>query len=270
MKAGIVQGLFALAATGAPDGAALLLTGDEEIGSLTSRPLIEDSARGARAALVLEPGRRRVKVARKGSSVYHVRSRGRASHAGLEPEGGERARRAGALRCSRWTRSPNGGTTVTPAVAAGNHDEHRPRGRAILRRRAGVDGRPSRTASTPGCRRSPQSCRVSLEVTGDATVRRSSAARGRLVRTRAGAAAPLGVDDLEGIDVGGGSDGKFTAALGMPTLDGLGAVGAGAHAEGEHVVVGRMSERAALVAALVTELTGAALACCSGRVNGGH
>jgi glutamate carboxypeptidase len=67
-------------------------------------------------------------------------------------------------------------------------------------------------------------------------------------------ATELGLEPLEGVAVGGASDGNFTAALGTPTLDGLGAVGAGAHAEGEHVVVDEMPKRAALVAALVTDL----------------
>jgi glutamate carboxypeptidase len=66
----------------------------------------------------------------------------------------------------------------------------------------------------------------------------------------------LGIWPLEGVEVGGGSDGNFTAAVGTPTLDGLGAVGDGAHAEGEHVIVERMPERAALFAALVEDLTG--------------
>jgi glutamate carboxypeptidase len=67
-------------------------------------------------------------------------------------------------------------------------------------------------------------------------------------------AGAVGIDPLDGVEVGGGSDGNFTAAVGTPTLDGLGAVGAGAHAEGEHVIVEKMAERAALVAALIDDL----------------
>ena len=121
MKAGIVQGLFALAAAGAPDGAALLLTADEEIGAPTSRALIEESARGVEAVLVLEPSADgALKVARKGSAVYDMAVRGRAAHAGLEPERGVNAlvELAAHVLAVAALADPEAGTTVTPAVAA--------------------------------------------------------------------------------------------------------------------------------------------------------
>jgi len=261
MKAGIVQGLFALAALGAPDGVALLLTSDEEIGAPTSRGLIEESARGLDAVLLLEPSADgALKVARKGSARYDVAVRGRAAHAGLEPERGVNAlvELAAHVLGVAALADPAAGTTVTPAVAAAGTTTNTVPAAAHF----SVDARAWTTGElerVDGAVRglAPIAAGAALEVAGgiDRPPLERSASTVLFARAQAHAAA-LGLDPLEGAEVGGGSDGNLTAALGVPTLDGLGAVGGGAHAEDEHVVVDRMPERAALVAALVAELTG--------------
>jgi glutamate carboxypeptidase len=263
MKAGLVQGLYALAALGADgrDGVTLLVTSDEEIGSSTSRRLIEQAATGAAAALVLEPSAGEagaLKTVRKGVATYQVEIAGRAAHAGLEPERGvnaliELAHQA--LAVSRVA-DPAKGTTVTPTVASAGTTDNTVPAAALLR----VDTR----AATPDEQdRVDRELRALRPVLAGATVtvRRetsrpplpasASAALFALAQRLAG---ELGLGPLEQATVGGGSDGNLTAGLGVPTLDGLGAVGGGAHALGEHVRVAAMPQRAALVAALVGAL----------------
>ena len=260
MKAGIVQGFHALSTLDSLDGVAVLLTSDEEIGSVSSRALIEETARGARAALVLEPSAGgALKVARKGVSMYRLTVHGRAAHAGLEPERGvnallELAHRVVALGALA---RPELGTTVTPTVAQAGTTSNVVPAAATL----DVDVR----ALQPDEQR-----RVDDEINAMATTvagaevvvdggpnrpplppesSRELFARAQAVAERLGIATPL-----RGVTVGGGSDGNFTAAVGTPTLDGLGADGDGAHAEHEHVLVESLAERAALVGALVEEL----------------
>jgi glutamate carboxypeptidase len=259
MKAGVVQLLHALARLDDLDGVAVLLTGDEEIGSPSSRALIEETAAGARAALVLEPSAGdALKTARKGVSNYQVTVHGRAAHAGLEPEKGANAtvEMAFAVLAVHALAQPLLGTTVTPTVLRSGTATNVVPAEAELQ----VDVR----TATP-----EEQARV------DIAVRRLIAAvPGTTIKVSGGPNRPplpatssaglferaqriadrLGQSPLRGIEVGGGSDGNFTAALGVPTLDGLGAVGGGAHAEGEHVVLAAMPDRVALVAGLVTDL----------------
>ena len=262
MKAGIVQGFHALSTLDALDGVAVLLTSDEEIGSPSSRALLEETARGARAALVLEPSAGgALKVARQGVSMYRITVHGRAAHAGLEPEKGvnalvELAHRVVALGALA---RPELGTTVTATVSqAGTMSNVVPAAATL-----DVDVR----ALRPDEQR-----RVDAEITAMATTVQGAEvvveggpnrpplppessqelfARAQAIAERLGLATPL-----RGITVGGGSDGNFTAAVGTPPLDGLGADGDGAHAEHEHVLVESLAERAALVGALVEELLG--------------
>jgi glutamate carboxypeptidase len=262
MKAGIVQLFHALSVLelDSPDpGVAVLLTADEELGSQTSRQLVEDTARGARAALVLEPSARgALKVARKGTSMYEIHALGRSAHAGLEPEKGVNAGVELAhqiLEMGRLGR-PELGTTVTPTVmAAGTTTNSVPASgvlhvdvRATARdEQARVDEAiRALSAVLPGSR---------LQVEGgiNRPPMEESASRGLFTRARS-VAERMGLPALRGEAVGGASDGNFTAGIGVPTLDGLGADGDGAHAEGEYVVVDAMPERAGLVAGLVAEL----------------
>ncbi|GAA4800900.1 M20/M25/M40 family metallo-hydrolase [Streptomyces ziwulingensis] len=274
MKAGLVQMLHALASLPSPDGVCVVVNGDEEVSSATSRELIEESARGCAAAFVLEAAadeRGTLKTARKGTSRYEVVVRGRAAHAGQEPHKGVNAAVEAAHQVlavaglgdapgtagPAATPSGPGATTVTPTLlSAGSARNTVP---ALAR--LSVDVRvPSAaaqdrvdaamralTARTPGAR---------LEVRGGG--RRpplepeSSAA---LFALAARLAAELGQGPLRGTAVGGASDGNHTAAVGCPTLDGLGGVGAGAHADTEYVEVAWMVPRARLLARLVAHTT---------------
>lgn len=262
MKAGLVQGLFAVAALASRDGVELLVNADEELGSPGSRALIEDAAAGMEAALVLEPSAGgALKVGRKGVATYALGVEGRAAHAGLEPERGANAlvELAGAVLAAAALARPERGTTVTPTVAAaGSATNVVPAvARADLDVRVTDAAEQERIdaalAALAAGRRGVPGTRLTVAGGQNRPPLHPSAAAGLFARARSLGEA-LGLGPLAGVSVGGGSDGNFTAALGTPTLDGLGAVGAGAHAEGEHVEVGALAERAALVAALVADL----------------
>jgi glutamate carboxypeptidase len=260
MKAGLVQGFHALAALDDLDGVSFLVTSDEEIGSPTSRALIETTARGARAALVLEPSAAggAVKTARKGVSLYELAITGREAHAGLEPERGvnalvELAHQVVALE--RLAR-PELGTTVTPTVASAGTATNTVPATASMR----IDVRSSTLEEQDRVDDEIRRLGVSVagarvEVHGGPNRPPLAASSSRALFDRARRLADqLGLPALDGVEVGGGSDGNFTAAIGVATLDGLGAVGDGAHARSEHVLIGSMAERSALVAALVADL----------------
>ena len=259
MKAGIVQLLHALARVEDRDGVTVLLTADEELGSPTSRALIEDTARGALAALILEPSAGgSLKTARKGVSNYEVVARGRAAHAGLEPEKGANAavEIAHVVVGLAALAVPDLGTTVTPTVLQGGTATNVVPAEASVQ----VDVRAATAAEQERVdaalhRLQASVAGVTLEVRGGPNrpplpTTSSAPLFARARRLAAG----LGLAPLDAVEVGGGSDGNFTAAIGVPTLDGLGAVGGGAHAEGEHVVLAAMPERVALLAGLVTDL----------------
>ena len=263
MKAGLVQALFALSeleGSGLPHPeVVLLVTADEEIGSPSGRALVEDEAQGARAVLVLEasaPGGD-LKIARKGVGNYWLHVTGRAAHAGLEPELGVNAlvAAAGLVLGLADLADLDAGTTVTPTLArAGSAQNTVPASASVA-----VDVRATSAAEQT---RVDHALRA-LTVEGGADVHvegginrppLEEALAADLLAVARRAAARCGLAPPGAVRVGGGSDGNFTAALGVPTLDGLGAVGGGAHAEGEHVLVPTLPERAALLAALVVEL----------------
>lgn len=259
MKTGLVQGLFAAASLSDKSGIEILFNSDEEIGSDSSKDLIEEGARRASAVLVLEPSEKSaLKVARKGVATYRVEIKGKAAHAGLEPEKGVNALIEMSQQVLAVSRLANSelGTTVSPTVSssgtAGNtipakaffHIDVRGKTMGELER---VDSAiRSLSAKIPGAELTvhPKPIRPPLE-------RSASDSLFPIARTLAEA---VGIDDLRGVEVGGGSDGNITANLGVPTLDGLGAVGEGAHAEGEKIVISEMPRRAALVAALLERL----------------
>lgn len=263
MKAGIVMAFHALATLAELndlDGVALLITGDEEIGSATSRHLIEAEARQCIAALVLEasaPGGA-LKTARKGASFYELQVQGRAAHAGLEPERGINAsiEAAHQIMALAALGDPAAGTTVTPtSLTAGTTANTVPgHARIAVDARASSRGEQDRVEAAMRALR-PYLPGAQLEVAGG--VNRPvfpAAASAQLFARAARIATELGIGPLGGTAVGGGSDGNFTAAMGTPTLDGLGAVGGGAHADDEHVLVSELPRRTALLTALVTEL----------------
>ncbi|MDQ1713543.1 MAG: glutamate carboxypeptidase [Frankiaceae bacterium] len=259
MKAGLVLGIHALAGLDDLTGVAFLVTTDEEVGSPTSRALVEDTARGADAVLVLEPAADgAVKTARKGVSLYELVVEGRAAHAGLEPEKGANAavELAHQILALGDLARPGLGTTVTPTVLSGGTTVNTVPASARVAvdvrvaepaEQERVDAELRRFAATvPGC---------SLDVRGgpNRPPLPPSASAALFARAQR-VAETLGLAPLEHVAVGGASDGNFTAGLGVPTLDGLGAVGAGAHAEGEHVVVDATRERVGLLRGLVANL----------------
>ncbi|MFD3923730.1 M20 family metallopeptidase [Streptomyces sp. NPDC058595] len=269
MKAGLVQMFHALASLPSPDGVCVLVNGDEEVGSPTSRELIEESARGCVAAFVLEASANEagaLKTARKGTSRYEVVVHGRAAHAGLEPEKGinasvEAASQVlavadlGAALGTAGTACPVlGATTVTPTLlSAGSTLNTVP---AVAR--VSVDVRVPTLAAqnrVDDLMRglTPRAPGARLTVLGGGKrppMEPESSAELFALASRI--ASDLGQEPLSGVAVGGASDGNFTAAAGCPTLDGLGAVGSGAHADTEHVEVARMVPRTRLLAQLVT------------------
>jgi glutamate carboxypeptidase len=262
MKAGLVQALFALAALGATDLArppvVLVVTADEEIGSPAGRAVVESVARNASAVLVLEASESgRLKVARKGVSNYDLFVTGRAAHAGLEPEKGVNALVAAARLIVELERlgAPQLGTTVTPTTAtAGTTRNTVPAAASVaLDVRAATTAEQQRVDDAVRALHPDGGAGLTVEggVNRPPMEETSSAELMALARR---AAERCGLGPLGSARVGGGSDGNFTAALGVRTLDGLGAVGAGAHAEGEYVDVPSMPERAALLAELILEI----------------
>ena len=262
MKTGLVLALHAVAALDDPAGVTILVTGDEEVGSRTSRELIEAAASDCRAALVLEASADggALKTARKGTSMYRVRVLGKAAHAGLEPERGINA----TVELARQVLAVSGvadagrGTTVTPTViAAGRTLNTVPDDGAFDVDVRVWDDAEQRRVDAAMQALSPVTTGATLEVTGGPNRPALSAASSAALFERARAlAAGLGLPSLAQAAVGGASDGNFTAGAGTPTLDGLGAVGGGAHADHEHVLIAELPGRAALLAALVHDLLG--------------
>ena len=261
MKAGVAQALGALSALRLrpDDGVGLLLTTDEETGSSASRALIADATGSARAVLVPEPSvDGALKTARKGTSWYSVVLRGRAAHAGLDPERGVNALTAAAHLVLHLAAldDPSAGTTVTPTTAIAGTTANTVPARAEV----GVDVRAWTAAQQHRVDADvrawrPPDGRVAVEVLGGIDRPALEAAAAQPLFDRAVAlAAALGLPALEGRAVGGASDGNLTAAAGVPTLDGLGAVGDGAHADHEWASVAALPERAALLAALIDDL----------------
>ena len=255
MKAGLVQALFALHALGAPDGVRVLVTTDEETGSAASRPLIEEAARGLRGALVLEPAYDgALKVARKGVAQYVVHVEGRASHAS-EPTRGVNASLEMARQMLGIAQLADAerGTTVTPTRSSSGTTANTVPAHAELSvdSRAATEAEQQRVDAAMRALR-PHDGAAKLIIEGGINRGPMSPATSRhLFELARSLAAELGLQPLTGIEAPGGSDGQLTAAAGTPTLDGLGAVGGNAHAEGEWVDVAAMPERAALLAALI-------------------
>ncbi|RSM40136.1 glutamate carboxypeptidase [Actinoplanes sp. ATCC 53533] len=260
MKAGLVLALHALAELDVPAGVTLLITSDEELGSPTSRELVEQAAAGCAAALVLEaaaPGGA-LKTERKGVSRYLVRAHGHAAHAGLEPERGVNAtvELAHQILAVAALGDPGLGTTVTPTLASSGSSANTVPATAEV----AVDVRARDAAEQGRVDAAMRSLRpvltgARLEVTGGPNRPPMAASASAALMLRATRVAErLGLPAPTGAAVGGGSDGNFTAGIGTPTLDGLGAVGGGAHADDEHVLVDALPARAALIAGLITDL----------------
>jgi glutamate carboxypeptidase len=267
MKGGLalfIYGLKALLALDVPieRKVALWVVSDEEVGSLGSRARTEALAREARAVLVLEPStglEGKLKTARKGVGLYRLEVRGRAAHSGVDFGAGasaivELARQIGVLAGFSDDKK---GITVNPGVISGGTRSNVVAAEA----RVEVDVRVARMGDAARLDRrlralKPFDRRCTLEISGGLN-------RPPMERTAQGAAlfraareiARRDLDmELEESASGGGSDGNFTAALGVPTLDGIGAIGEGIHAAHESMLEERMPGRAALLALLVRHL----------------
>lgn len=266
MKSGIAFFIFAMKALRELDipvrrRVVLQLNSDEEVGSDSSRALTEEAARRSTAVLVLEPGtglEGKLKTARKGVGAYQVRVSGKASHAGVDFEAGASAILELARQIERIAGFTNlaRGITVNPGVIAGGTRSNVVAAEA----RAEIDIRIAQAKDEAALdkkfrslRAFDERCAVTIEGgLNRPPMERTPGIRG-LFRTARGLAAQVGVD-LEESATGGGSDGNFTAALGIPTLDGLGGVGEGAHASHESILVNRIADRTALLAMLVAAL----------------
>ncbi len=240
----------------------LLVNPDEEIGSPVSRATTEALAKGCRAVLVLEPGtglEGKAKTARKGIGGYRVAVRGVAAHSGVDFEKGASA----VIELARQIDKIAGftdlkrGITVNPGVVSGGTRANVIAAEAEVQ----VDIRVPRAQDAVALEKrfralKPFDKRCSLEVTGGLNRPPMERSKGvsELFRQARDLAVQLGVT-LDESSTGGGSDGNFTAALGVPTLDGIGAVGEGAHASHESVLVDRLADRVALLAKLVADLS---------------
>ncbi len=268
MKSGIALMLSAIAAmrnwhatdgrSELPSPVSVLLVSDEEVGSDSSRAITESLAKKAKAVLVLEPSygfEGAVKTARKGVGEYTIKAIGRSSHAGLDFQKGVNAIRELARQIEQVSRFTdlnkgltvnvgivNGGsrTNVVPAEATAQVDVRIAR----MKDAAGIDQK------MRGLRPFDRKCK--LEISGGINRPPMERTEGvaALYAQAVGIARDLGWK-LDEAAVGGGSDGNFTAGMGIPTLDGLGGVGDGAHAVHEHILISELPRRAALLASLI-------------------
>ncbi len=262
MKAGIVQALYALRALRALRAplrkrVVFLWTSDEEIGSGSSRKLLEAEARRSDAVFVLEPAfgeRGLLKTSRKGVGEAELTVHGRASHAGLAPQEGVNAIHELAsqiTRTEKWNDFRRGIGVNADIVEGGSRTNViADRARAVFDLRAlHVADMREIEKRFRGLRAVHKGARLEVRAEFDRPPlerKMSAALYGRAL----GFSAEMGVA-LGECCAGGGSDGNFTGALGVPTLDGMGAVGAGAHSVGEYAVIRAMAERAALLAAML-------------------
>jgi glutamate carboxypeptidase len=257
MKVGFIQALYALKEI--EGSVALIATTDEEIGSHASRELIKDVSKNASAVLVLEASLDgKVKTGRKGTAMYVVNAIGLASHAGLEPEKGVNAtiEIAAQILKLKELESAEHGTTVVPTLLKGGTTANTVPADATLE----IDARSfsqsdlervdhaikSLTAVTPGAK---------LQVTGglNRPVLEPASCK-ELYEIAESVAKSIGMAPLGSAEVGGASDGNFAAAAGARVLDGLGAIGGGAHAANEWASIKAIEERKNFLHAFIKEL----------------
>jgi glutamate carboxypeptidase len=265
MKAGILimwSALRALRNTGNPleHAITVLLTSDEEVGSATSRTLLESEGRSARAVFVLEPSLPGgiLKTSRKGVGRFTIKAIGRAAHAGVDPAKGINAIEEIARQVLLLQAMSNEelGTSVTVGVVQGGTRSNVVPAEAAIEVdvRVATNGEASRMTTAIHALQ-PQLPGARLEIRG--AINRPPMERTtdtvRLFELARSIGTEVGIDINEG-STGGASDGNFTSALGIPTLDGLGAVGDGAHAIHEYVDIASLPYRAALIAGLIQRI----------------
>ena len=265
MKAGIGLGMLAtralLASASCPARVVMLWTTDEETGSRTSRALLEAEARKSEAVLVLEPSLPGgvLKTSRKGCGQYEITVHGEPAHAGVDPGKGVSAIRelARQILAIETLQDLSRGVSLNVGIVSGGSRANvvAPEARAIVDARAPSMADAERVdqalrSLTPHIR----GARIEVQGGFERPPMERTAGVARLFAMAQEVGTALGQNVDEGA-TGGGSDGNFCAALGVPTLDGLGAVGDGAHALHEHVVISALVPRAALIAGLLSRLT---------------
>jgi glutamate carboxypeptidase len=258
MKAGFVQALYAISqVSGAQENVALVATTDEETGSATSKALIERLAKTVQAVLVFEASLDgKVKTGRKGTAMYQVSVIGKAAHAGLEPEKGINATTELAKLVMQISalENPEFGTTAVPTVMQSGTTTNTVPALAKLdidvrsftmaelnrldKSIKGLSSQVARVEVTGGINRPP------LEISSTK----------ELYEKLEKVAKDLGLAPIGHASVGGASDGNLAAAAGAKVLDGLGAVGMGAHAPGESIKISTVEERIKLTASFINEL----------------
>jgi glutamate carboxypeptidase len=258
MKAGFVQALYSLAnIDNAKDKIALIATTDEETGSITSKDLINRVSKAADAVLVFEASLDgKVKTGRKGTSMYQINVTGRASHAGLEPEKGINATTELAKLVVQITALENKefGTTVVPTVMQSGTTTNTVPALAKL----DIDVRSFSILELSRIDKAVKSLTsdvASVEVTGgiNRPPLETGSTKDLYVKIEK-VAKDLGLPEVGSASVGGASDGNFAAAAGAKVLDGLGAIGSGAHALTESIVISSVEPRIKLTTAFINEL----------------
>lgn len=260
MKAGFLQAIYAVKEIpGADSKVAIIATTDEELGSQSSKALIERVSKSASAVLVLEASLNgKVKTGRKGTSMYQIALHGRASHAGLEPEKGINATTEIATIVIEVAKlaNPEFGTTVVPTVMHAGTSTNTVPALATL----DVDIRSFSAAELIRVdnaikKLSATHPEAKLEVTGG--INRpplESSSTTELYEILEKIASEIGMEPVGQASVGGASDGNFAAAAGARVLDGLGAVGDGAHAPHEQILLSSIPSRVKLLTAFIKEL----------------
>lgn len=260
MKAGILQAIYALAEVPqAHDSIALAITTDEETGSATTKEFIKHRSASAGTVLILEASLDgKVKVGRKGTSMYQIKVTGRASHAGLEPERGINAtvEIAHIITALSFLETPEFGTTVVPTTLHSGTTTNTVPAEAIL----DIDSRSflhSEMVRVESAIKAitPLHPEATITVTGGINrppleVASTEVLYGIFEQT----AKKMGLPVIGAASVGGASDGNFAAAAGARVLDGLGAIGAGAHAANEHIERSSVGPRIALLREFIKDL----------------
>ena len=260
MKAGFVQALYALKdIDGVGDRVALVATTDEETGSFASRELIMELSAAAKAVLVLEASLDgKVKTGRKGTAMYKITVHGLASHAGLEPEKGVNAtvEIAHVILQLAALENKEHGTTVVPTLLKSGNSANTVPDLAVLE----IDARSFSQSEIERVDAAIKSLKATivganLEITGglNRPPLQPSSTKALYEKIEV-VAKSIGMAPLGCAEVGGASDGNFAAAAGAQVLDGLGAVGGGAHAPSEWLSLKSIEERSALLHAFIKEL----------------
>jgi glutamate carboxypeptidase len=259
MKAGVVMALEAIAALqalGQLRSVTLLLNSEEEVGSPVSRAITEKLARECAAVFVMEPAQGLAyKTARKGVGNFELRVDGVAAHAGVDFGSGHSA----VLEMARLVETVSGFTDLSKELTVNVGVIHGGTRSNVIAASctAEVDVRIARAADAArvermfrGLRVTDKACKLTISGGINRPPMERKAGTVALFRTARKLAAEMGLE-LDEAATGGGSDGNFTAGIGVPTLDGMGAVGAGAHAAHEHIVTKHLVERTALLAGMI-------------------